>query len=296
MDLRQLEVFINLAESLNYSKTAENLHLSQPAVSRIIQRIEGEVGVTLFYRNHREVQLTKNGKLFYDDSKSLINSYNKALQRTRNSFNREQSNLTIGITDTPLEQAILPEMIKAFHREYPNCKIFLEGSDHNRLKHHLIDHDSDVIFTTHDDITDLAEVKYYHLFSGHFVAIVPADHHLSDREELDLDDLAGEKILLMDNNWCPPEQLKLQEAIRKKVDDLDISYVNDVEIGSLMVKSGLGITVMPSFVAIEKADEIKAVKLNYPAPLDYGLVCRKDETDPLVLAFCQVMLEQAEGI
>jgi DNA-binding transcriptional LysR family regulator len=49
MDLRQLEVFINLAESLNYSKTAENLHLSQPAVSRIIQRIEGEVGVTLFY-------------------------------------------------------------------------------------------------------------------------------------------------------------------------------------------------------------------------------------------------------
>ncbi|MCT3468042.1 LysR family transcriptional regulator, partial [Lactobacillus delbrueckii subsp. bulgaricus] len=57
----------------------------------------------------------------------MINSYNKALQRTRNSFNREQSNLTIGITDTPLEQAILPEMIKAFHREYPNCKIFLEG-------------------------------------------------------------------------------------------------------------------------------------------------------------------------
>ncbi|MCD5434493.1 LysR family transcriptional regulator [Lactobacillus delbrueckii] len=296
MDLRQLEVFINLAESLNYSKTAENLHLSQPAVSRIIQRIEGEVGVTLFYRNHREVQLTKNGKLFYDDSKSLTNSYNKALQRTRNSFNREQSNLTIGITDTPLEQAILPEMIKAFHREYPNCKIFLEGFDHNRLKHHLIDHDSDVIFTTHDDITDLAEVKYYHLFSGHFMAIVPADHHLSDREELELDDLAGEKILLMDNNWCPPEQLKLQETIRKKVDDLDISHVNDVEIVSLMVKAGLGITVMPSFVAIEKADVIKAVKLNYPALLDYGLVCRKDEADPLVIAFCQVMQEQAEGM
>jgi LysR family transcriptional regulator, hca operon transcriptional activator len=126
-----------------------------------------------------------------------------------------------------------------------------------------IDHDSDVIFTPHDD---LAEVKYYHLFSGHFVAIIPVDHHLSDRVELELDDLAGEKILLMDNNWCPPEQLKLQETIRKKVDDLDISYVNDVEIVSLMVKAGLGITVMPSFVAIEKADEIKAVKLNYPCP------------------------------
>lgn len=48
----------------------------------------------------------------------------------------------------------------------------------------MIDHDSDVIFTPHDDITDLAEVKYYHLFSGHFVALVPADYHLCDREEL----------------------------------------------------------------------------------------------------------------
>ncbi|MBT9024310.1 LysR family transcriptional regulator substrate-binding protein [Lactobacillus delbrueckii] len=127
----------------------------------------------------------------------------------------------------------------------------------NRLKHHLIDHDSDVIFTTHDDITDLAEVKYYHLFSGHFVALVPADHHLSDREELDLDDL---------NNWCPPEQLKLQETIRKKVDDLDISYVNDVEIVSLMVKAGLRITVMPSFVAIEKADVDQGGKVELPRP------------------------------
>ncbi|MBT8990394.1 hypothetical protein BTH78_08755 [Lactobacillus delbrueckii subsp. bulgaricus] len=130
----------------------------------------------------------------------------------------------------------------------------------------MIDHDSDVIFTTHDDITDLAEVKYYDLFCGHFVALVPTDHHLSYREELDLDDLAGEKILLMDNNWCPPEQLKLQETIRKKVDDLDISYVNDVEIVSLMVKAGLGITVMPSFVAIEKADVDQGGKVELPRP------------------------------
>jgi DNA-binding transcriptional LysR family regulator len=94
----------------------------------------------------------------------------------------------------------------------------------------------------------------------------------------------------------PSRTTEPQETIRKNVDDLDISYVNDVEIVSLMVKAGLGITVMPSFVAIEKANEIKAVKLNYLAPLDYGLVCRNDEVDPLVLAFCRVMQEQAEGM
>ncbi|MFR0586463.1 LysR family transcriptional regulator [Lactobacillus porci] len=296
MDLRHLEVFINLAESLNYSKTAENLHLSQPAVSRIIQRLEDEVGVTLFYRSHREVQLTKNGKLFYDDSKSLLNSYNKALQRTRNSFNRQQSNLTIGITDTPIEQVILPGMIQAFHREKPDCKIFMEGFDHNLLKHHLFKHDSDVIFTTRDDIVELSEVRYFELFKGYFVALLPADHPLANQEELELDDLAGEKILLMDNNWCPPEQLKLQERIRKTVDDLDVSYVNDVEIVNLMVKAGLGITVMPNFVAIGSCSELTAVRLAYPVQLGYGLVCRKDEHDPLVLAFCQAMQEEAAGM
>ncbi|GHV97470.1 LysR family transcriptional regulator [Lactobacillus nasalidis] len=296
MDLNHLNVFINLAESLNYSKTAENLHISQPAVSRIIQRLEDEIGVTLFYRSRREVQLTKNGKLFYEDSKSLVNSYNKALQRTRNSFNRLQSNLTIGITDTPLEQAVLPGMIRAFQAARPDCKFFLEGFDHNLLKHHLLNHDSDVIFTTHDDVADLADVRFWQLFTGHFMALLPADHPLKDKSELNLNDLAGQKILLMDNNWCPPEQFKLQETIRKSVKDLDISYVNDVEIVNLMVKAGLGVTVMPSFVAIEKPSEIKAVKLNYPAPLEYGLVCRKDESDPLVLSFCRLMQKQAEKI
>ncbi|MGN1407481.1 LysR family transcriptional regulator [Lactobacillus sp.] len=296
MDLRHLEVFINLAESLNYSKTAENLHLSQPAVSRIIQRLEDEVGVTLFYRSHREVQLTKNGKLFYDDSKSLLNSYNKALQRTRNSFNRQQSNLTIGITDTPMEQAVLPRMIQAFHQKDPDCKIFMEGFDHNLLKHHLLNHDSDVIFTTQDDIAELADVKYFDLFKGHFVALLPSGHPLAKLEELELADLAGQKMLLMDNNWCPPEQLKLQEKIRKTIDDLDISYVNDVEIVNLMVKAGLGITVMPNFVALGSCSELTAVRLAYPVRLGYGLVCRKDEHDPLVLAFCQAMQEEAGGM
>lgn len=100
----------------------------------------------------------------------------------------------------------------------------------------------------------------------------------------------------MDNNWCPPEQLKLQEKIRKGVDDLDISYVNDVEIVNLMVKAGLGITVIPSFVAIENCCELKAVRLAYSAGLNYGLVCRKEEHDPLVLSFCHTMQEEAAGM
>ncbi len=61
----------------------------------------------------------------------------------------------------------------------------------------------------------------------------------------------------MDNNWCPPEQLKLQEKIRKGVDDLDISYVNDVEIVKLMVKAGLGITVCRASLQLKIAVSLK---------------------------------------
>ena len=82
----------------------------------------------------------------------------------------------------------------------------------------------------------------------------------------------------------------------KGVDDLDISYVNDVEIVNLMVKAGLGITVMPSFVAIENCCELKAVRLAYSAGLNYGLVRRKEEHDPLVLSFCHTMQEEAAGM
>lgn len=291
MDIQHLEIFVNLAENLNYSKTAENMHISQPAVSQIIKKIEQELGVQLFYRSRREVRLTENGEIFYEDTKSLLNSYNKSVQRTRNAFTRAKSNLTIGLTETPFEINYIPKKVQSFRRIYPEYKVFLEGYDHNRLKQMLADHNCDVILTTEDDIAGSDDLDFNYLTDGCFVALVPKTNPLSQKKSLNITDFTDQSLILMDSNWCPPNQLQLQELIRKSVSGLDIAYVNDVISGKMMVEAGLGMTLMPSFVS-EKANELSIpVKINYDVDLSYGIVRRRDETNKAVLDFIDFLIK-----
>ncbi|MGZ1378324.1 LysR family transcriptional regulator [Lactobacillus delbrueckii subsp. bulgaricus] len=83
MYLEHLTTFVNLAETLNFSKTAVNLNISQSSVSQAIASIEKQLGVTLFYRSRKAVSLTPAGQEFYDRVKHRLNEYNKAVQHVQ---------------------------------------------------------------------------------------------------------------------------------------------------------------------------------------------------------------------
>lgn len=269
MDLNHLNIFVTLAETLNYSKTAKLMHISQPAVSQIISSMEIEVGVTLFNRNHRQVELTKNGQIFYQNIKAMLNSYNKTIQETRQAFSREQSNISIGATGTPFEQEFLPKLLFEFKQKYPKIKVFLEYYNHNLLKDHLLKHDNDLIFDTKDDIGATEDLEFHELKKGYFTFLVPTGSTLSNLTQLTLSDLNHQSMILLDKNWCPNQQWKIQEEIRKNVPTLDISYANNVQVATTLVRAGVGITIMPDFIA---DSNLKKIRLNQTPTLHYGLV------------------------
>lgn len=84
MDIKQLECFVNLAETLNFSLTAQAMFLSQPTVSNQIKQLEKEIGFKLFERTKREVELTKAGASFYEDIKDVIANINQGIVKARN--------------------------------------------------------------------------------------------------------------------------------------------------------------------------------------------------------------------
>ena len=73
MDIHKLEVFINLVETSNYTRSARSMHITQPTVTHDIKAIENEIGVKLFNRNKRYVSVTTDGKAFYQKIKPIIN-------------------------------------------------------------------------------------------------------------------------------------------------------------------------------------------------------------------------------
>ncbi|WP_288646583.1 LysR family transcriptional regulator [uncultured Lactobacillus sp.] len=292
MDLKHLQIFVNLAETLNYSKTAQNLHISQPAISQIIVKMEQELGVKLFIRNKHSVNLTKNGRIFYQNIKVMLNTYNKTVQQTREAYNRERSNLTIGITDTPLERYLLPKLIGNFHKTNPDIKIFLESYDHIQLKRHLQQHNNDLIFTTQDDISDNDNITFYPLLHGQFNLLIPRTcSNLVDKQQIKFNDLQNQTFILMDNNWCPPQQLQIQEKIRKTVSNLDITYVNNVEVAFTMVQAGLGITIMPNFIAGNILKNALSIPLVNSVQLTYGIALLNSSENDIASAFAKYAMD-----
>ena len=133
MYLEHLTTFVNLAETLNFSKTAVNLNISQSSVSQAIASIEKQLGVTLFYRSRKAISLTPAGQEFYDRVKPWLNEYNKAVQHVQQVQNAQKMNLTIGYSGTPYEHTVVPELVRAFCQEHPQINVFLENYAHQEL-------------------------------------------------------------------------------------------------------------------------------------------------------------------
>jgi len=97
VELRHVRYFIAVAEYLNFSKAAQQLHIAQPPLSRQIRQLEEDLGVTLFLRNKRSVALTKAGQIFLDEARKLIVQAGHAMEAARHAQKGECGVVRIGI-------------------------------------------------------------------------------------------------------------------------------------------------------------------------------------------------------
>lgn len=291
MNLDHLAIFVDLAETLNFRKTAYRKSISQPAVSQAINSVENEIGVKLFKRSRSGVAILPTGQLLYENIKPLLNTYYKTIQIVREK-NNQRSTLTIGITDSPFESFFIPRSLPKFQRQHPNIKLFIQNFDHTQLKRQLINGDCDLILTTQDDVEKNKNINYLELINGNFCAVVPKNNYLSGKKQFSLNDFQGQNLILLDNNWCPPEQLKLQELIRKKKIVKDIAYVNNVNTANIMCEAELGITLCPDFICGKENQFIKPITIDYPVRLSYGIATLKGNSNRDISLFAQYFKTQ----
>ena len=124
------KLFYNVAKNKNITKTANELMMSQPGVSKAIKTLEEQLGCSLFVRSKSGVSLTEEGKVFYDEIKSAIEIIDNAEQKLLEMLNLDYGFLNIGISNTLTQKYLLP-YIEKFYEKYPNINIkipfFFEG-------------------------------------------------------------------------------------------------------------------------------------------------------------------------
>ena len=194
--LRQLRYFVALSEELNYRRAAENLFITQPALSTAIKQLEQQFRVVLFIRNTRGVVLSAAGKAWLPRVREALASVDVAVDELTVAAMTSHGELRLGyLIGTGAD--LLFRLIREFETTFPDMSIEATEFDFSDPTAGLADGTTDVALIRPP--VDLPDHQMVTLASEHWVACLPVDHRLIGREELSIEDLLDEPII------CAPE-------------------------------------------------------------------------------------------
>ncbi|MCD8015535.1 MAG: LysR family transcriptional regulator [Lachnospiraceae bacterium] len=271
MTIQMLRCFVSVAKHLSFSKAAEELFITQPAVTHQIQMLETELDVRLLDRTKRSVELTPSGISFYGDAADILERISLAVEHVHDADVFKET-LHVGC-QTTLQMDLLPRIYEKYRECCPDIYVnTIELSVDNRGR--LIQsREFDVAFLTKDCADNLKDFRYYPLYSGKFCCIVPASHRLAESAKVSADDLAGEVLILLDTLLCPPEMNQIQTEMRRTCLNSKFYRSTSSLYTMLMIRGGLGIAVMPDFVC-PPASDIAVVPFQTDLTPEFGIVVR----------------------
>lgn len=238
MDTNQARYFLAIVETGGFSKAADSLLISQPALSLSIRRLERELGVTLFERGGRRSVPTSAGLFFLKTAKDILNRYEVALNELRVFGN--QPSLRLGVLRT-LRIDDLSKMITIFREKYSNVIIELRDGTAKDLYSWLENGEVDVLLTELNRSKD--GESSLTLFQQDYLLAVALDHPFAKKDQVNLVELDDQAFIGRTNCevWGKAPQIFEAAGVEPRV-----VYLADREEWAIaMVRSGLGITIMP---------------------------------------------------
>ncbi len=196
MELRHLRYFIAVADTLSFSRAAERLRMAQPPLSQQIQALEAELGVTLFDRKKRPLQLTLAGQAFVEEARSLLAQLEQAVHKTQRIHQGDVGALTVSFSSS-IANGVLPDILRSFRQHYPEIKLILREENSAFQLQGLRDHKTDVMFAyQYHDVAEASDLEVLPLTEEPLMVVLPENHLLSGYSKISLSDLVEEEFVL----------------------------------------------------------------------------------------------------
>jgi len=287
MELRHVRYFLAVAEYLNFSKAAAQLHIAQPPLSRQIKQLEEDLGVALFVRNKRRVELTKAGQVFLDEARKLVVQAGHATEAARHAQKGESGVVRIGIASGlgGLVGRVVAEHCRQFPATNIECKDIFSTVQNEAL--HKGEIDVGFLRPPVDHVNLDCEL----LFEEEFVVILPKTHRLAKRKFLRLKDVSDEPLIIFDRSFSSGLYDKVLGLYSRQglTPHFAVTHVEaHEEAGAIMVASGKAIFIGAGAIVTRSVDgiELASVRLNESeAKIEVYMAWRKHEDSGATLAF-----------
>lgn len=170
MNLKQLEAFVKIANNNSFSQTAKELYLTQPTVSAYINKLERDLGVRLFARTTKEVELTDEGRQIYLDARKILELTYKIEHMFSKDEDEEMQQIVISASTIP-GTYLLPGILANFNRKYPKTEFRINETDSSGVVQDIAEHKADLGFA--GTITGGKNITFIPFYEDELVVVTP---------------------------------------------------------------------------------------------------------------------------
>jgi DNA-binding transcriptional LysR family regulator len=284
MDLRQLEYFLYVAQCRSFTRAAKHFFIGQPAISRKIAALEEEVGTKLFIRDNRSVKLTAAGEVLQKEGSFLLEHASRTLEKARKAGEGAIGSISIAALGD--FGGLLPEIVRCFSAVCPEIAVNIERLDFTQLYEQVFQGWFDLGVTLSYSVPDMDGLDCTVLGKESFCVLAVRGSPVLESGPVVREALMREKVILPPY-VSPPFFSKIFNGPPEQSSQR-VSFAPSMDSLLLQVGSGLGVSIVPSFVlaSLPLKSNIESRPLaDVDAVADGILIWRRDNTNPAVKSF-----------
>ena len=297
MDINVIREFLDLSFTLNFSKTAERVFISQSALSKHIALLEKEVGIKLFERNKQYVKLTPAGLNLQEKFQKVIDAYDEALNSIQDNSHMLSGTLRIGYLDAAVRD-IVSKSIQLYQKKYPAMKVSLSTYEVADLDQALMNNVIDISMSIAFPNSHVPrELFFKPLYNDTVSAVVASSNPLAQKKEVFFEDLLDYPLIFPSPVQFPAYANIIRKQLRTAQKPANIICdFSTIVTALVMVESEMGVSILPSNIE-SIANELQFIKITDMNPvMQVGIMWKKANTSLQIEEFVNIVCSVADEL
>ncbi len=254
MEFAQLEAFITIAQERSFSRAAEQMARTQPAISIAIKKLEEEIGVPLLDRSHKSIELTDAGEVMFEYAQKIINLRSEAINAVNELRQLHHGKVTVGANEST-SLYFLPRVILAYRQQHPQIKVEVYRTFSEQLPRLVKEHQLDFAILAYDPQD--SQLESFPVLNDELVLIMNPTHRLAKKSKVTVHELGQESFLA--HNVKSPARDRVIQFFRDHETPLNISIeLATIETIKRFTEMNMGLAIVPRMCVEE---EIQTKKL-----------------------------------
>ncbi len=273
MELRQLKYFLEVAKHKNITKGSASLHISQPALSKMIKSLEDELGMPLIIRKNKPSELTEAGVIVMEYAQKVQALLDEMSTTLNDMTNLARGEINIGLPPI-IGSLFFPKVMAKFHEQFPNVQINITEYGCARVVKSVEEGEIELGVA----VLPVEEEQFhvYPLVEEEMKLLVPSNHPLGERDIVYLHELKNEEFIFYSEEFALHEIMK-NEFIKQGFEPKILFKSSQWDFMSEMVAANLGVTALPESICNRVINnDIKIIKLSPPVLWKLAIIIKKE--------------------